>query len=446
MPAKPSRGSAPREHPAPACILPKHATFSQPAATWTRVELHPLYIRKLTGTEYAVFRADGRGAIHTRSLGADAVRLLKQVGSVCAARTVLEQAHGTRLDLTPLLESLNRAGLVYRVDGVRVNNDALALLDRARCFWRCQVDWSARAPKWLGCALPPAFALPLMRLASRRRIARSAHARSASKIASALPHPTSARAAEGFRVRYLEELAHTDSIARMVCTVTPDSLARWLEHRVEVEGLHHVEHARATGRGVLIVGLHAGAYPITIPTLLWKGVPFHSFNFGMRLVERKPGEVFVEHTRMLGWAASQFYYEATQRNLGRYVRAIRAGGVGLVLPDFFAPDTVPASGRRTEVDVPFGERRVLVHDFAGWLARTTGALVIPCEAIRDRRGRFRVRFSAPVDPVSAHDRDGDVTRRIFGLLAPAIERNPECWNFLGSYTHAPAAADQESRA
>jgi lauroyl/myristoyl acyltransferase len=411
----------------------------EPSA-WQRLVLHPLLIRRITGREYTILRADGRGGIRTRALGAETVRLLRQVESVRAARVILERDHGTRLDFTPLLESLARAGLVREADGVTVNADALAPLDIVRCFWRCQIDWAGRAPKWLGAAFPPGLALPLIRATSRRRIALSAHARGVSRVAAALPSSTTSKdAATQLHKRHLEELAHTDSLARMVCTVAPAALARWIERKVRVEGLDHVTRARDAGRGVIIAGLHAGAYPITIPTLLWAGVPFHTFNFGMRLVERKPGEVFAEHSRTLGWAESQFYYEPTQRNISRYVREVRGGGVGLVMPDYFAPDAVPASGRRTEVSVPFGDRRILIHAFAGWLARTTGALVIPAEARREARGGFRVCFGPAMDPTPSGEEDGDagVTRRIFGLLAPSIVQSPEHWNFLGTCTQAP---------
>jgi len=148
----------------------------------------------------------------------------------------------------------------------------------------------------------------------------------------------------------------------------------------------------------------------------------------------------------LGWAEPHFYREATQRNLARYVRAVRDGGVGLIMPDYFAQDAAPSSGRRTEVEVPFGERRVLVHDFAGWLARTTGALVIPSEAIRDGHGRFRVRFNRSIDPAAEAGSHGVVTQRIFGSLSDAIVQNPERWNFLASYTPAPSGVEPASLA
>jgi len=233
-------------------------------------------------------------------------------------------------------------------------------------------------------------------------------------------------------------LAETDTLARLICYSQPEAFGKWLARSVELTGAEHVERARRAGRGVLLAFLHAGAFPLFSMKLPAAGIPFHSFNFGVGFSYRPLDEVSDRHADAGGWPRSRFYFQATPTSLGRYVRAVRAGEVGVVMPDYLDPATASTAGVRVRV----GTREILVGSFAGWLARKTGAVVIPCDTERTARG-YRLALHPPVElatDLSGPDADASATREIFARLAPGIERHPESWSFLLTHTPAPGAA------
>ncbi|HEX2210499.1 MAG TPA: hypothetical protein VHG93_22660 [Longimicrobium sp.] len=409
------------------------------------IELHPVLFRTLTTEACAIVRVDGRGAIRTSPLGAEAVRLLRRNPSVAAARAEMEARHGTEVDLDPLLATLVSSGIARQADGHPVpGNTSLRLGNVPRTWWRCSVDLPTRAPHWLLEHLSPARALPLARALNRRRLQRSGTGRAWSTLGARLPRPVEPAALPDLARRHLEELADTDTIARLICYARPRAFGRWLAECVELTGLEHVERARRSGRGVILAFLHAGAFPLFSVKLPSAGIPFHSFNFGVHFSYRPFDAVSDAHADACGWPRSRFYFHGNKSSLASYVRAVRGGGTGVVMPDYLDP----ATGAEAAVRVRVGEREVLVGSFAGWLARKTGAVILPCDTARTERG-YRLALRSPVELASdlaAPDADAAATREIFARLAPGIERNPETWSFLLTHTPANAAGARMARA
>jgi lauroyl/myristoyl acyltransferase len=423
-----SNPSAPRVHP----------TSATSRKALQSIELHPVILRTLTSEACAVVRVDGRGAIRTSPLGAEAVRLLRRDASVAAVRARLEARHGAEIDLEPLLAMLVRSGIARRSDGRMVGASApLRVLDVFRTWWRCYVDLPTRAPHWLLSRLRPALALPLARALSRRRLRHARIGREWETLSARMPHPVAPDQLPALARRHLAELADTDTMARLICYARPEAFGPWLAECVELTGVEHIQRAREAGRGVILAFLHAGAFPLFSVKLPSMGIPFHSFNFGVHFSYRPFDEVSHGHADACGWPRSRFYFRATPSNLASYVRAVRGGEVGVVMPDYLDPGTDRAAAARVRI----GEREVLVGAFAGWLARKTRAVIIPCDTTRTARG-YRLALHPPVDLAidpAAPDADADATRQIFARLAPEIERSPESWSFL--LTHTPADAD-----
>lgn len=378
---------------------------------------------------------DGRGAIRTGTLGAEAVRLFRHNTSLAAVLAQLEARHGTKFDLAPLLATLLSSGIARRVNGQPVGGSTpLRLADGFRTWWRCYVDLPTRAPHWLLRNLRPALALPAAKTLNQHRLGRSSIGRNWDQLASRTPWHVAPADLPALASRHLAELAETDTLARLICYSRPEAFGRWLAEHVELTGAEHVERARQTGRGAILAFLHAGAFPLFSMKLPSIGIPFHSFNFGVHFSYRPFDEVSDGHADACGWPRSRFYFRADKSSLSSYVRAVRAGEVGVVMPDYLDPGTGPAAGARVRV----GEREILVGTFAGWLARKTGAIVIPCDTARTARG-YRLALQPPVEfttDFSAPDADASATREIFARLAPEVERVPESWSFL--LTHTPA--------
>ena len=309
-----------------------------------------------------------------------------------------------------------------------------------RTWWRCYVDLPTRAPHWLLRSFPPAVALPLAAAMSRRRLVRSKVGRSLHSIGRCMPRSVSPSELPFVGERHVAELAETDALARLICYARSGPFSAWLEKSVELSGLNHLERAREAGRGVILAFLHAGAFPLFSIKLLSAGVPFHSFNFGVQFSYRGFDEVTDAHASACGWPQARFYFRATKSNLRSYVRAVSGGEVGVVLPDYLDPNADHAAAVR----VRFGEREILVGSFAGWLARKTGAVIVPCETARTGTG-YRLIINPPVEfttNFSARDADASATAEIFARLSPAIERDPESWSFL--LTHTAASAGEAS--
>lgn len=413
------------------------------------VSLHPCFVCPVTTEEYAVVRADGRGAIRTRAAGVEAIHWLHQLGCLDAVRSIMSERHESEVDLSPLVDSLIRAGMVRSVDGADLSAPGFRVRDVPRCWWRCRVDLPTRLPRLLFRLLPPALALPLAVRVRRRRVARSSHVRALGEIESRLPRAVPSEALPEIAGRHVVALARNDAIVRMVCATPTRPLGAWLERRVRLDGFEHLAAARAGGRGSIVALLHHGPFGLLLPALLVRGVALHSFNFGVEFAERPFHEIFDDHARTGGWARPRFYYSPTPANLRQYVQAIAGGSVGILMPDYHSGagerttyqqyrGIASRSGRGTAVPVPVGRNQMLVHAFAGWVVRRTGAAVVPCTSTESSNG-YVFRFHPPLrfgPEVLQQIDDASVVRDIVAALTPAIEAEPEQWAFLLNYTRA----------
>jgi KDO2-lipid IV(A) lauroyltransferase len=218
--------------------------------------------------------------------------------------------------------------------------------------------------------------------------------------------------------------AHWRHVGRCFCEFA--ALHRlWREGRVEIEGLDHLEAARAGGRPVIIAGLHVGYWEIIAVGLAMLRIPAVSTyqrqpdRFRMRIADNarsrawRPG---VPLERLLPTRSALF---GAQRALSR------PGGVMLYYVDEFWQGRVhaPLLGRRLRQEGNIAK--------AVRLAAMTGAAVVPAHALRlGEAARFRLIFS-PAVPIGASGRGRAGAREDHLALDAAIEgilrSCPEQW-------------------
>lgn len=176
---------------------------------------------------------------------------------------------------------------------------------------------------------------------------------------------------------------------------------RGLEAVIEVQGAEHLDAARRSGRGVILLSAHLGSWELGAAWLAGTGAPVH-------LVARPHPSRWVERF---------------------YARRRGACGVGLLTG---RPLWLAAAGvlRRGEwiaimVDRRASDRAEPAHAAVGaWaasLARRTGALVLPGVIVRLPGRRFAACFDRPREAAEAAG-DGALQ-----LLREQVRRHPGQW-------------------
>jgi lauroyl/myristoyl acyltransferase len=172
-----------------------------------------------------------------------------------------------------------------------------------------------------------------------------------------------------------------------------------LEGAIEVRGGEHLERARASGRGVILLSAHAGNWEWGAAWLAARGA-----RLGARLhvVARPHPNRWVERL---------------------FARRREARGVALLPGRPLWPGAARALKRREWVAL-MGDRRGPRGPVCAWaaaLSRRTGAVVLPAVMLRLAPGRYAACFEAPLTPEACA---GGGYR---DALRPHFERHPAQW-------------------
>ncbi len=188
---------------------------------------------------------------------------------------------------------------------------------------------------------------------------------------------------------------------------------RPLDAGFTIEGLEHVEQARAEGRGVILISPHFTTLEIC-NRLLCQFVPVA----GIYRPHRSPAMDWAVRRGRMGHAAAMF----NRRELRPAIRHLKSGGVL-----WFAPDQ--ESRRGDNVFVPFFGHPAWSLTSTHQMARLSGARVLPLFHERLPDGRYRVEVGAPMADFPSADPSAD-TARVMALIERQVRRAPAQYLWL----------------
>ena len=186
-----------------------------------------------------------------------------------------------------------------------------------------------------------------------------------------------------------------------------------LQRGLVLEGLEHLDAARAGGRGVIIVSGHFTTLE-ACGRMLAERVPLA----GMYRPHAQPALEWAVLRGRLGYACAMFSREA----LRPAIRHLKQGGLL-----WFAPDQDTRRG--DSVFVPFFGQPAKSLTSTHAMARLSGARVLPLFHERLADGRYRVEIGAPLEDFPGTDATAD-TARSMAVVEAAIRRAPEQYLWL----------------
>jgi KDO2-lipid IV(A) lauroyltransferase len=187
----------------------------------------------------------------------------------------------------------------------------------------------------------------------------------------------------------------------------------WLLRRTDIDGLEHLDEARAGGRGAILAMLHLGPIASLVQTLPDRGVP-------LRVATSLPRTEPLP-TGYVGWwlREQQMRFEALG---GRFVegagrastlrRLLENGEICLLAVDLRGRMDATLLGHR--IDVAGGPAR---------LARLTRVAVIPTTVLREGTNVV-IRLEKPLEPMPGEP-DNAFTQRLLDALEPSAAAHPE---------------------
>jgi KDO2-lipid IV(A) lauroyltransferase len=204
---------------------------------------------------------------------------------------------------------------------------------------------------------------------------------------------------------------------------------------VTVEGAEHLQAAQASGRGVIVVTGHFGAWEAFVIVMhrLFQPVWVITRQLNNPLLERELVE------RRLKWVAGRLPKEGSGLRLARVLR--RGGTAGLLLDQ--------NAGQHGAI-LRFLGAPASQHTVAGTMARRVGAVVVPAYLLR-LPGRLRfhmlVEPAVQVDPALGEEQAVlEVTRRLSDSLERQVRARPEQWMWLHDrWRHAERVLRQQAR-
>ena len=176
---------------------------------------------------------------------------------------------------------------------------------------------------------------------------------------------------------------------------------------VRVEGLEHLEAARAGGRGVIVISGHFTTLEIAA-RLMCEHAPLA----GMYRPHEDPAMEWAVKRGRLRYAQAMF----TREELRPALRHLKQGGLL-----WFAPDQDTRRG--DSVFVPFFGHAAWSLTSTHQLAKLSGAAVIAFSHVRRADGGYTLRLSPPFADFPSADASAD-TARVIGAIEAMVRKAP----------------------
>jgi heptosyltransferase-2 len=201
----------------------------------------------------------------------------------------------------------------------------------------------------------------------------------------------------------------------------------WMEGRpveellalADLEGVEHLQAARAAGRGVVAPSGHLGNWELQAVA----SVPL----VGNVSMIARPLDNPALDRRLVGLRTSTgntVIYK--QRALAQVLKAIREGGIVAILIDQNVQE-------KDGIFVRFFGRPASTTTVAAALALKTGCAIVPVRCLLRPSGRYRMVYGPPVEWASTGRRDEDVaglTQHLTSTIEGWVRETPEQWLWL----------------
>lgn len=178
---------------------------------------------------------------------------------------------------------------------------------------------------------------------------------------------------------------------------------------VHIEGLQHLQQAKAGGKGVLLLSAHFTCLEIG-GRLLAMYSPFH-------VMYRRDNNPVME--KVISGQRRRLFQRAIPRDSVRdMIRSLKGGNAV-----WYAPDQNTA--RKESVFVGFFGHVASTNSATARLAKLTGAPVVPFKAVRKRDGSgYELLLEAPLADFPGGDLEAD-TQRINDIIESWVRQDPE---------------------
>ena len=271
-----------------------------------------------------------------------------------------------------------------------------------------------KAMQWLVERLPRSLGYALAVMVARLAyvFARKARAKLERNLAMALPDlPPPALHRLAWRNFRNHSKAYADLMRLPVARVED------LRQLLRIQGMEHLEAARARGRGVLVVSAHMGSWEVA--AAIWSATVAPVSLFAEEL---EPRELYE-------------WYRATRARLGISVLPLTRAGLRQVLQALDHQEMVVTAIDRdimgTGITVDFFGRPARIPDGPAAIALRKGTPLLPVAVFRLPDDTFQAYGYPPVFADPTGDRDADV-RRITGELVSRLEEmiraHPDQWH------------------
>jgi KDO2-lipid IV(A) lauroyltransferase len=199
----------------------------------------------------------------------------------------------------------------------------------------------------------------------------------------------------------------------------------WANGRITVEGVEHLDRARAQKRPRLVAALHLGNWEVIPVTLIALGHAGAGAGIYLPPENRIEHQIALEVRTRLGAKL----VAAGSHTVREAIRTLKQqDGLFVMFIDEFIRGRVhaPAFGRRLRAEGNIA--------YAVRLAVMTGAVIIPayCERLGDA-ARFKVTFLPPLDFTQTAEKDVDLLQNIAKLdaiIAPIIRDHLDQWYYV----------------
>ncbi|GHC42503.1 lipid A biosynthesis lauroyl acyltransferase [Streptomyces cinnamoneus] len=199
----------------------------------------------------------------------------------------------------------------------------------------------------------------------------------------------------------------------------------WSRDRIRTgfapEGLHHLQEALASGRGVVIALPHMGNYDLAGAWVTARlGVPFTTV--AERLKPETLYDRFVAYREGLGM---EVLPHAGGSAFGTLARRLRSGGLVCLVAD----RDLSSSG----IEVSFFGEAAKMPAGPAMLAVQTGAVLLPVTLWYDRSPVMRGRIYAPIEVPeggSRAEKAAAMTQQVADAFAAGIAEHPQDWHML----------------